>query len=279
MQQKECMIIRDLLPSYIEQLTNDTTNSVIDEHLQGCSKCWEAYQEILVVFEEQCQQENGRDRRFWRRLRRYRYQLIGAFVGVILTIALLIGGLQWIIWKINQANYGEAHAETVEQYGEFEDYKGLSKLSLFPTKEQLAKNDGNILEYVYDCSGPKLYQTCQIYLECTYTAEGYQQEVERLRNLKDSETGLAVGFSEDGYEYPAVYGLKNVETCNEYALFLEEEQKIIYIYLQSVIDRRELYFDERYLPCDYGQNGMVFEEVESYSMYSLEEWLNYPLVE
>lgn len=279
MQQKECMIIRDLFPTYIEQLTNDTTNSIIEQHLQECSKCMDVYQEMLADYEEQRQIENGRDRRFWRRLRRYRYQLIGGFVGVVLTIALLIGGFHWLIWKINQTNYSEAYAETVEEYGEFEDYQGLSKLALFPTNEQIAENEGNILEYVYECSGLKLYQTCQIYLECTYTPEGYQQEVERLRNLKDSETGLATVFSEDGYEYPAVYGLKNVETCNEYALFLEEEQKIIYIYLQSVIDRRELYFDEKYLPYDYGQNGMVFEEVESYSMYSLEEWLNYPVVE
>lgn len=274
MQQKECMIIRDLLPSYIEQLTGDTTNSVMEQHLQECRKCRDVYQEMLVDYEEQQARESGIDRKFGRRLRRYRYQLIGGFLGVFLTIALLIGGIQWLIWNINRNNYGEAYTEAVEKYGEFKNYRGISKLSLFPTQQQIEESGGNILKYVYDCSGPKLYQTCQIYLECEYTPEGYRKEADRLQDLTYSETGLAVGSSEDGYEYPAVYAIKNVEGCNEYVLFLEEQQKIIYIYLQSLVDRRELYFEEQYLPLDYGQNGMVFEEVESYSIYPPDEWMN-----
>ena len=164
--------------------------------------------------------------------------------------------------------------ENVEEYREFEAYSGISKLSLFPTRQQIARAEGDILAYIYECSGPKLYQNCQIYMECRYTEQEYQKEVDRLLQFTYSETGLGVQYSEDGYEYPAVYAIKNVEGCNEYVLFLEEEQKIIYIYLQGTVDRRDLHFDEKYLPLDYGQNGMTFEEVESYSIYPVEEWVN-----
>ena len=67
MQQKECMIIRDLLSSYIEQLTNDTTTSVVEQHLQECRSCQVFYQEMLEDYEEQQAKASGRDKRFWRR--------------------------------------------------------------------------------------------------------------------------------------------------------------------------------------------------------------------
>lgn len=38
----DCAIVRDLLPSYVDQLTSDTTNAAIEEHLAGCCRCAEA---------------------------------------------------------------------------------------------------------------------------------------------------------------------------------------------------------------------------------------------
>lgn len=57
----------------------------------------------------------------------------------------------------------------------------------------------------------------------------------------------------------------------EYALLSEEEYKIIYIYLQG-IDRRELVFEEKYLPKDYGQKGYFMEtEREPFRIYMTDE--------
>ncbi len=39
MKNKECNIIRDLLPSYIENLTSDDTNTYIENHIKECSDC------------------------------------------------------------------------------------------------------------------------------------------------------------------------------------------------------------------------------------------------
>lgn len=36
---KECKIIRDLFPSYIDGLTSETTNQYIEEHLNNCEEC------------------------------------------------------------------------------------------------------------------------------------------------------------------------------------------------------------------------------------------------
>ncbi len=35
----DCEVVQDLFPSYIEGLTSEKTNAVIEEHLAGCEKC------------------------------------------------------------------------------------------------------------------------------------------------------------------------------------------------------------------------------------------------
>lgn len=36
---RNCKIIQDLLPAYIDNLTTAETNTFIEEHLQSCSEC------------------------------------------------------------------------------------------------------------------------------------------------------------------------------------------------------------------------------------------------
>ena len=41
MKEKDCKIVQDLLPNYIEKLTTDETNKFIEEHLSQCEECKE----------------------------------------------------------------------------------------------------------------------------------------------------------------------------------------------------------------------------------------------
>ena len=36
---KDCKIVQDLLPNYIEKLTTEETNQFIEEHLKECDEC------------------------------------------------------------------------------------------------------------------------------------------------------------------------------------------------------------------------------------------------
>ena len=271
MSQRECGIIGDLLPSYIEQLTNATTNSVVEAHLQECRKCRNYYQELQFEYEEQNNTQSKLDKKFLGKLKRYRYQTVGSLIGVLLTLVLIGCGIKYMIDGSALNNKISVHTEDTEQYREFEVYDGISKLSLFPSVGQIKESGATLDDYVYDCQGHELYQTYQLYLECTYSKQEYEKEVERLLQTVNSKTGNAAVYSEELFAYPAVYAMRNAEGCNEYALLLEQEQKIIYIYLQGGIDRRELYFEESYLPLDYGQNGMMYEEEEIYSIYEKDE--------
>ena len=34
-----CAVVRDLLPSYVEGLTEKETNEAVERHLEGCPRC------------------------------------------------------------------------------------------------------------------------------------------------------------------------------------------------------------------------------------------------
>ena len=38
-EKRNCKIVQDLLPNYIDKLTNDETNQYIEEHLAKCNEC------------------------------------------------------------------------------------------------------------------------------------------------------------------------------------------------------------------------------------------------
>lgn len=262
-----CTIVEDLLPSYLDGLTNDTTNEMIEEHIKVCESCSEHKQTLLDNNEQLLTTEKDKSNVFKKTLSRYRYQLLGLMLGVIFTIVAVCGCFAFAIFRLNMQSKIDSHTHEVEEYRKFDDYYGISKLYLFPKASVKTAEDVTIRQYWYDIEGNKVYPNCQIFLECEYTKEAYEQEQKRLMEVSDSDTKLAVIYDETEFPYPAVYAMKGSENCYEYVLFLEEERKMIYVYLQGGIDRRELLFSDDYLPNDYGQYGYSFEE-EGYSIYA-----------
>ncbi len=42
-EKKECKIVQDLLPNYIEKVTTEETNGYIENHLKTCKECPKVY--------------------------------------------------------------------------------------------------------------------------------------------------------------------------------------------------------------------------------------------
>lgn len=261
-----CAMVEDLLPSYLEGLTNDTTNQMIEEHINGCEKCRKYKENLLVSYKQLEREEVDKTKGFQKVLSRYRYQLLGLFLGMALTVAAVVGSVLSAGFYFKAQNNRKSHTEDVEEYREFEEYNGLSKLYLFPKAAIKKDEDVTIQKYLYDCYGNKIFQTCQIYLECVYSKEDYEAEKKRLMEVSDRDTELSARYTTEDFPYPAVYAMKGSDSGYEYVLFVEEEQKMIYVFLQGGVDRRDLQFSEEYLPLDYGQNGFHDEEDE-YNIY------------
>jgi len=45
-EKRNCKIVQDLLPNYIEKLTNEETNHFIEEHLKECTECQQIFENM-----------------------------------------------------------------------------------------------------------------------------------------------------------------------------------------------------------------------------------------
>ncbi len=260
-----CCVFKDLIPSYVENLTAEETKRQMDAHLVECTKCQERIAEYREELEVERIDSINLSLKMKKAFLRKKYQLLGIVSGFALVVCILIGW-NFISVKINDGVNNIAYDTTSTlDYGNMKHYYGLSKLKLFPTREMI-QNEGEILEYKCKLNGPKVYQDCVVFLKCKYQDGAYENEVNRLKEVK-GDNFVKSAYTTTEYPYPAVYAMKNVEGCNEYALLLEEENSIVYVYLQGFHDRRTLIFSEDYLPNDYGQDGFPYEEVNEYSIY------------
>lgn len=265
----DCAMVADLMPLSLDGLTSEESEQLIQKHILTCKKCQRYRENLILERQEREKNEQENDKKIFRALKRWRYELIGLFLGVLFVMALVV----ILLFQPFSSNKNEAevypvkeHYEQTVDYGK-QDYQGIAGLALFPDSENVT---GQIEEFYYDCKGNKLYQEYQIYLECTYEKDAYEAEKHRVLNITDKNTERKVGYSEEETKFPCVYAMLYDEGY-EYALLSEEECKVIYIYLQGK-DRRELVFDETYLPRDYGQRGDFMEtEREPFRIYMTNE--------
>lgn len=264
----DCSLVRDLLPLSLEGLAGEESKQFLQMHLQECKECQGFREELLKEIEENKISERRKENRILKTLKRWRYEMLGLLIGIFSVLAVIILGIGMLFLKGNKTEevYSvKEHYEDTSDYGK-QNYRGVSKLVLFPKSTDMSKTAE---VFYYDCKGSRLYQSYQIYLECSFEEQVYQAEKERLLSITDKETGRKVVYSEEENLLPCVYAMLYDEGY-EYALLSDEECKIRYIYLQG-IDRRELRFEAKYLPKDYGQAGYDFEtEREPYRIYSKE---------
>lgn len=88
--QISCGIIQDLLVSYCDGLTAENVAEMIQEHLAECPSCQRRYEELIRQREHEEQQELSRGRSFSRKLASLRYYMLGAVIGIIALVVLMV---------------------------------------------------------------------------------------------------------------------------------------------------------------------------------------------
>lgn len=63
MERKECIMIEELLPLYIENITTEQAGSLIKEHLKTCQSCNETYQKMNSEFRITTNDETAKPRK------------------------------------------------------------------------------------------------------------------------------------------------------------------------------------------------------------------------
>ena len=87
----KCEIIKDLLPSYIDELTSEVSNEAVKEHLSECESC-RAYYEEMKQQEPRILETAGREIDYFLRVREETIRkVLLSVVAVMLVYSLLYG--------------------------------------------------------------------------------------------------------------------------------------------------------------------------------------------
>ena len=96
----DCCVVRDLLPAYIEELTEEETSAQVREHLEDCGECRALEQDMRARVPVEKAPKGALN--FLKRVKRTR--LLAAVVTLALTL--------WCIWWLYDAEFHYANTES-----------------------------------------------------------------------------------------------------------------------------------------------------------------------
>ena len=121
MNKKECNIIQDLLPNYIEGLTNEESNRFVEEHLKECKECNDTYLHMKENFYKK-ENEETKNVNFLKKHRK-QIRILRTILLIILAILLIIVFKKAII-TINLNNKLARYREANNYYVKINSYQG-----------------------------------------------------------------------------------------------------------------------------------------------------------
>ena len=112
-----CAVVRDLLPSYVEGLTSEETNTAVEAHLSACPDCAARRDAMITPAEPAESAEQGREVDYLKTVKRKSGRRVVA--AVLCTVLLIAAGFAAKIFIIGTpAQEGELFvAEAVEENG------------------------------------------------------------------------------------------------------------------------------------------------------------------
>ncbi len=166
-ERKECKIVQDLFPSYIEKLTDSQTNEFIEEHIKNCESCKEKLECMQNDIDLDFPKQKNKEVKF---LKKYNIKLktIQYIVLAFLLLFVFIIGRRYVIFTIlenrarNTINENNYYFRTIDM-----------DLRTYPTRDSIhdymISASYMFVETEYYKDGTKLNNSE------TYTTTDYQQ--------------------------------------------------------------------------------------------------------
>lgn len=152
---KVCRIIEDLLPNYLEGLTNEITNEFIEEHLNECASCQKEKQKMTNKIETKVVNNEQIEIDYMKKYRR-KMNILKSIIGIIIIVELIflvdfcrkffiINKFKIQMTEVNRENYyvkliNNDDDSCIESWRKGE--KSLNKRSL-ETSEQIKYSDSD----------------------------------------------------------------------------------------------------------------------------------------
>lgn len=189
----QCHIVRDLLPSYVEGLTEKETSEEIREHLSECEKCEKIYN--LMVQGEEIKEAENKELDYLKKLRRKnRNKIILCVFGIIAALTVLIASKLFLIGFKSDGStlLVTSDLNTAQTYLYVDVFEEYGKNAI---KEVKVKNrDSKYEVVVYEVLRTPLYKksqsSTQISLEGVSEVEIFDKLIWKDGLELDADTGI-----------------------------------------------------------------------------------------
>ncbi len=269
-----CNLIRDLLPLYCDNVCSKESVEAVQDHISTCEECKSIFAKMQQrVSLEVCMDNSEYEKQQIASMQQVKgkikkrntvFGVIGVLIGIILVVIIIrIMVVAGVVVLAVKDGWDDAYTTTdIAEYGDFEEFRGYSKLYVFP--EQISENM-DVQGFYYYYADTFLDPTAQIYLECRYDKESYEKELERLREIREEYKGnvQSIVYDTESFSYPAYVAIDSSNHCYEYAL-LPGDYKIVYIFLQFIKEDAVAfpieYLPERYEQRETGYSIYIFQD-------------------
>lgn len=212
-EKKDCKIVQDLLPNYIENLTNEETNNFIDEHLKECNECQKIFENMKKDFKVNTTKRDDREVKYIKKYSQ-KMKLLKAILLLIIVIYVIVIGRRTIIMTSlsRKANENQIYDN---YYARLYSYQG----DTLTITESYNKGEDYLTTLTRMINGNEIQKI-------TYYKKGNEQlvitEADGEKNVLDSEkmlggTVLPVTYVSDGLlanlQYAFITGIDSTY-CN-----------------------------------------------------------------
>lgn len=123
MKNKDCNLVKDLLPNYIDKVTSSETNNFIEEHLKNCDECRKSFENMSEEMKIDYKSKNDKKINIFRKvnnkiilLKAIIFVIIFIFILVFIRKVIIINNIEGMASKADFNNYSKVMVETTEKY-------------------------------------------------------------------------------------------------------------------------------------------------------------------
>ena len=183
-EKRECKIVQDLLPNYIDKLTNEETNKFIEEHVNECSNCNKILTDMQKNIELNTPKGNKKEVKYMKKFKN-RMIVLKSIILLIVLIFVIITGRKVIIISdlqnkaneyVNSKNYHRiVYTYNKDETGKVEVFVLGDKKHVIITR--MLENEKNVTEMFFDGDKTNIYRE-----------NGNEKTVELNKNVTIAET-------------------------------------------------------------------------------------------
>ena len=123
MKKKDCDLVKDLLPNYIDRVTSGETNIFIEEHLKDCDECRKSFENMSEEIKTEYKRKDNKKINIFRKvnnkirlLKTIIFIIVFLFISIFIKKLAIINNIENIASKVNYNNYSKIMVETTEKY-------------------------------------------------------------------------------------------------------------------------------------------------------------------